>query len=137
MRATLLKRAFAAAVGFVLCVGAAHAAHPASVAGTWLAVGNQTTGGLVLSQTASGAVCKPISGFIFAASNGVRGFYCPPTGRIVFARHTSSGVPFQLYEGQVSRDGAIDRIGGSFMIWNSLGGGAFNEGPDYNFSATK
>jgi hypothetical protein len=46
-------------------------------------------------------------------------------------------VPFQVYEGHVSRDGRIDRMGGSFMIWNSLGGGAFNEGPDYNFSASK
>src|SRR4051812_5059620 len=137
MRTTLLKRAFAAVAGSAFCVGAAYAAHPASVAGTWSAIGNQTVGRLVLSQAASGAVCKPIAGFIFAASNAVRGFYCPPTGRMVFARHTSSGVPFQLYEGQVSRDGAIDRIGGSFMIWNSLGGGAFNEGPDYNFSATK
>lgn len=135
MRATLLKRAFAAAVGSVLCVGAAYAAHPASVAGTWSAVGNQTLGNLVLAQAVSAAICKPISGSIF--TNRVQGFYCPPTGRIVFARHTSSGVPFQLYEGQVSRDGAIDRIGGSFMIWNGLGGGAVNEGLDYNFSATK
>ncbi len=139
MKATLLGHVCAAALAStaLLWTAAAYAAHPASVAGTWSAVGNQTLGNLVISQAASAAVCKPIRGAIFAAATTIEGFYCPVTGRIVFARRTAGGVPFQLYEGQVSRDGAVDRIGGSFIIWNGAGGGFANEGVDFNFSAAK
>lgn len=139
MKATLLKRVCATALGSMalLWVGVANAAHPASVAGTWSAAGNQTLGKLEIAQAASAAVCKPIRGFIFVAATTIEGFYCPVTGRIAFARRTAGGVPFQLYEGQVSRDGAVDRIGGSFIIWNGAGGGFANEGIDFNFSAAK
>jgi hypothetical protein len=139
MNATLLKRVCAAAFGAtaVLWVGAANAAHPASVAGTWRAVGNQTLGNLEIVQAASAAVCKPIRGAIFVAATTIEGYYCPVTGRIVFARRTAGGVPFQLYQGHVSRDGAVDRMGGTFQIWNASGGGLANEGVDFNFSATK
>jgi hypothetical protein len=113
----------------------ADAASPASIAGTWSATGNQATGSLVIAQASSTATCKPISGTIFGST--IEGFYCPATGRVVFARRLSSGIPFQLYQGQVARDAAVDRIGGTFVVWNAAGGGAANEGVDFNFSATK
>ncbi|MGQ0446463.1 MAG: hypothetical protein ACT4O2_15395 [Beijerinckiaceae bacterium] len=115
--------------------GAANAAHPLSVAGTWNATANQTLGVLAIAQPASAATCKPINGTIFG--NTIEGYYCPAVGRIVFARRTGGGTPFQLYEAHVSRDGVTDRIGGSFLIWNASGGGFSNEGVDFNFSATK
>ena len=137
MRTTFLKLTSALFGVSLLGIGAANAASPASVAGSWSAVGNQTTGFLRIAQGASAAVCKPIAGSIFVAANSIQGFYCPVTGRIVFARRNAGGVPFQLYEGHVSRDGAIDRIGGSFLVWNAAGGGFANEGVDFNFSAAK
>lgn len=137
MQAASLGRAGATALGLLslLWAGTADAAHPASVAGTWTATANQTIGALVIVQPASAATCKPISGTIFGSS--IQGFYCPATGRIVFARRTAALVPFQLYGGNLARDGVVDRIGGTFLIWNSTGGGAANEGVDFNFSATK
>ena len=58
----------------------------------------------------------------------------------MFVRPTVSDAhtPIQLYEGHVSPDAVIDRIGGSFIVWNAAGGGGVaNEGVDYNFSAFK
>lgn len=137
MTSLSIKQILATGLGALslLWIGAADAASPLSVAGTWAATGNQTLGSLVITQTANTAVCKPIIGSIFGSA--IEGFYCPVTGRIVFARRTATGVPFQLYEGYVARDAAIDRIGGTFKIWNATGGGLSNEGVDFNFSATK
>ena len=139
MKTMLLKRARATALASMslLWIAGANAAAPASIAGTWSAVGNQTLGKLEISQAASAATCKPIRGSIFSSTTTIEGFYCPVTGRIAFARRTAGGVPFQLYEGHVSRDGAVDRMGGSLIIWNGAGGGLGNEGVDFNFSATK
>ena len=140
MKTTLLNRVCAIALGSMslLWMGAANAAHPASVAGNWAVTGNQTLGALVIVQAASAAVCKPISGIIFGST--IQGYYCPVTGRIVFGRRAGFGAAFpffQLYEAHVSRDAVVDRIGGSFLIWNASGGGFANEGVDFNFSATK
>jgi len=138
MTHSMMKRSVAA-VAFVplMFMSIANAAHPTSVAGSWSAVGNQTTGKLSISQATSSAVCKAIRGFIFSTNTAIEGFYCPVTGRIVFVRKTGAGVPFQLYEGHVSRDAAVDRIGGSLKVWNAAGGGLNNEGVDFNFSAFK
>jgi hypothetical protein len=137
MKLTLLKQAGFATFGVLslLWAGVAEAAHPVNVSGNWRATGNQTLGALIIVQAASAAVCKPISGTIFG--NSIQGSYCPVTGRIVFARRTAALVPFQLYQGYVSRDAPVDRIGGTLMVWNALGGGFANEGVDFNFSATK
>jgi hypothetical protein len=125
-----------ASVGIVVVSGGeALAARPASVGGNWTVVGNQTVSTLNITQFVTGAACKPIAGTAFG--NSIQGVYCPTTGRIVFARRNSSGVPFQIYEGTVSQDGAVDRIGGTFIIWNSAGGAVATDGPDYNFSASK
>jgi hypothetical protein len=121
----------------LLWAGTANAAHPASVTGNWNATGNQTLGILSIVQAAGITACRRITGSIFFATNAIEGVYCPATGRIVFVRKLSTGVPFQLYEGHVSQDGIIDRIGGSFKIWNATGGAVTTDGPDYNFSATK
>ena len=121
----------------LLWAGAAFAAHVPVVTGTWAAQANQTTGSLVMTQFISARTCKPVTGTIFG--NPIEGFYCPSVGRLVFARKTSGSgsTPFQFYEAHVSRDGAIDRIGGSFAVWNFSGGGLANEGVDFNFSATR
>ena len=137
MKTTLLKLVGVIVFGFIsiLGMGTVNAAHPLSVAGNWNATSNQTLGALVIFQPANAAVCKPITGFIFGSS--IEGFYCPVTGRLTFARRMANGIPFQLYEGHLARDGQVDRIGGSYIIWNALGGGLVNEGVDFNFSATK
>ena len=139
MRTSSLMRVLAIALGSLplILAAPANAASPLSVAGVWAATGNQTLGPLVIAQAVSAAECKPLTGSIFLATNQIRGFYCPETGRIVFMRHSPTGTPFQLYEGQVARDAAVDRMGGEFHIWNAAGGGFANEGPDFNFSATK
>ena len=124
-----------AAVLSLLWAGAASAAHVPVVTGTWAAQANQTTGSLVMTQLASTRTCKPVTGTIFG--NPIEGFYCPSVGRLVFARKTAGGTPFQFYEAHVSRDGTVDRIGGSFAVWNLSGGGLANEGVDFNFSATR
>ncbi len=140
MKHISMKRVCAALAGLAVLTmaTAADAAHPASVAGRWNATANQTLGALTIVQPVSAATCKPISGTIF--TNPIQGYYCPATGRIVFVRRTGSVVqtPIQLYEGHVSHDAVIDRIGGSFIVWNAAGGGGVaNEGVDYNFSAFK
>jgi hypothetical protein len=136
MATALLNRAGCAMLGTLsfLWAGSAYAAHPASVAGTWTATGNLTTGQLVISQ-GTGTTCRVINGTIF--NSAIEGHYCPAVGRIVFVRKLSNGVPFQLYEGYVSQDAAVDRIGGTFKIWNLAGGAATTDGVDYNFNAFK
>ena len=124
----------------LLFAEAAKAAHPPSIAGVWNAIGNTAGGALAINQFASAAVCKPITGSMFGVANAVQGYYCPVTGRIVFARRALIGgvlTPIQFYEGHVSRDGVIDRMSGSFAVFNGFGGGFANEGVDFNFSATK
>src|SRR3954470_10277093 len=124
----------AAIVGSVLLSAvSAQAASPPSVAGDWSATANQSLGTLSLTQGTGSptAACKPVSGIILGSL--VQGSYCPGTGRIVVAR-LSGGVPFQVYQAWVGTDGVVDRMGGSFLAWNSAGGGPTT---DYNFSATK
>ena len=124
----------------LLLAEAATAASPTFIGGDWKGVSNQTAVTLNIIQFASIGVCKPIGGNMSGVVNAIQGYYCPVTGRIVFARRTVVGgvlTPFQFYEGHVSRDGVIDRIGGSFAVFNPSGGGFANEGVDFNFSATK
>lgn len=129
-----LTSGIALAFGLLFSVPA-YAAHPPVITGVWSLVANQSVGNIAINQLASAATCKPVTGNMFG--NAIEGYYCPSTGRLVFARRTAAGVPFQLYQGYVSRDGAIDRIGGSFSIWNPAGGGLPNEGVDFPFLASK
>lgn len=121
--------AIAACFGSLLWGSAAYAdGWPASVAGSWSVVGNQTSGTLSITQPASSLNCRPISGTIYGDS--LQGFYCPSSGRIVFVRKDTNGITFQHYQGNLSQSGTTLRIGGSFSSLN----GAYGE---YNFYATK
>ncbi|MCC5606736.1 hypothetical protein LC612_08035 [Nostoc sp. CHAB 5834] len=106
---------------------------PATVAGSWSVVANQSVGSLVITQPTSTLNCQPISGTIFG--NAIEGFYCPSSGRIAFARKSSNDFPYQYYQGNLSQTGSTLRIGGSFSAFLSNGsGGSLGE---YNFSASK
>jgi hypothetical protein len=114
------------------------AAAPASVAGTWSIIGNQSAGSLTLTQGAAATQCKPISGTIYPgtpASTAVIGYYCPATGRIAFARKNSAGAVAQVWIGNLSEAGQPDRMGGTFHVVDSgAGGGTLGE---YNFQGQK
>lgn len=104
-----------------------------NITGQWQVVANTTrvnTGPelLKMSQGANGI----LSGSIFG--NQIEGLYVPATRRIVFVRKGSNGMPFQLFEGNVSSNGL--RIGGTMVVWNGAGGGG-QGGVDFNFFATK
>jgi hypothetical protein len=117
-------------------INPAFAGYLANASGNWTVVGNQSVGALVIVQAASANLSKPISGTIFGSP--IQGYYTPSTGKIVFARNWgATGTPFQLYQGNVSRVGGVNRIGGTFYIWNASGGGLADEGAEYNFSAQK
>ena len=138
MKTKFFTSAFKIALcGATLCwLNNAQAANPASVNGTWRAIGNQTSGPLVINQAAGTAFCNQITGNIFG--NPIEGYYCPKTGRIVFSRKLSAtGKPFQLYKGFVARGTTATRIGGSFLVWNADGGRLSAEGLEYNFRASK
>lgn len=124
----------AACFGSLLWASAAYAdGWPASVQGNWSVVANQSSGTLSITQPSSSLNCKPISGYIFATSSTIQGFYCPASGRISFARRNSSGVPYQYYQGNLSQTGNTLRIGGSFAVFNSSGGSL----GEYSFYGTK
>lgn len=133
MRSKLSLSLAAAALGATPFL--AEAAHPVSIAGTWSIVANQSAGSMTIAQASSSAVCKPVTGSILGSS--LEGYYCPSTGRLVFARKGSANIPFQFYEAHVSRDASVDRLGGSFAVWNADGGGFTNEGVDYGFYGAK
>lgn len=122
----------------VVWINSSLAAPPSNITGTWSAISNQTTGALVITQVASTARCKPIVGTIFGTD--IEGHYCPNIGQVTFIRTSAAGggVPIQFYRGVLASDGTVDRIGGTFFIWNCDGGcGAPTDGVEYNFSATK
>ncbi|MEH2234275.1 MAG: hypothetical protein V7K71_32405 [Nostoc sp.] len=101
---------------------------PVSVAGTWSVSANQSQGTLVINQPSSTLNCRPISGTIFTTDR-IQGFYCPFSGNIGFSR-INNGTTIQYYEGNLSQNGAVLKIGGSFSsILGSFG--------NYNFSAVK
>ncbi len=135
-----LKHRVALAVGAIgLCLGGiAHAAPLANVTGVWSIIGNQSSGSLILGQ-GIGGVCKPISGTIYPGSSNhpVRGYYCPSTGRIAFARKNSQGVVIQTWVGNVSDVviGLPNRMGGTFHALDTpAGAGVLGE---YHFQGQK
>ncbi len=131
-----LKNRLAVAVGTLsLAWGSVASAAPlANVSGNWSVVANQSVGLLAIVQGA-GAPCAPINGTIFG--NPVRGFYCPPTGRISFARKNAAGVVIQSYTGNVSDVvvGLPNRLGGTFQALDTAAGsGILGE---YHFQGQK
>ena len=137
--ATTLKNRVAIAIGAIgLAWGSVATAAPlANVSGTWSIVGNQHVGFLTLSQGV-GTPCAPINGTIYpgtTVSHAVRGYYCPSTGRISFARKNPAGVVIQTWAGNLSDAGQPNRMGGTFHALDpAAGSGAFGE---YNFQGQK
>ncbi|MBM4255304.1 MAG: hypothetical protein FJ147_05340 [Deltaproteobacteria bacterium] len=136
-----LKNRVAIAVGTLGLVwgSIANAAPLANVSGTWTIVGNQHVGSLTLSQ-GIGTPCAPINGTIYpgtSVSHPVRGYYCPATGRLAFARNNSTGVVIQTWVGNVSDviTGAPHRMGGTFHALDAASGsGVIGE---YHFQGQK
>ena len=60
-------------------------AQPSDVSGVWRVKANAHVGTLTIRQQSNSEVCKPIKGTIY--SSAIEGYYCPSTGRIVFARY--------------------------------------------------
>jgi len=111
-----------------------------SVTGRWSIVGNQHSGFLDLSQSVGTNACRDLSGTIYpntTASGEVRGYYCPGTGRIAFARKNASGVVIQSWVGNVSDavSGLAFRMGGTFHALDAAAGsGAVGE---YHFQGVR
>jgi hypothetical protein len=136
-----LKNRLAIAIGTIGLVwgSVAHAAPLANVSGSWSIVGNQHVGSLRLDQ-GIGAPCAPINGTIYpgtSVSHAVRGYYCPSTGRIAFARKNAQGVVIQTWVGNVSDvvANAPHRMGGTFhALDTAAGSGILGE---YHFQGQK
>jgi hypothetical protein len=115
---------------------------PATVAGNWSVIGNQSIGTLSITQFAgaAGSQCKPIRGTIYTSP--IEGFYCPGSGRLSFARRISAtnATVFQYWSGNLSQRVTSSplRIGGSFAAFphNNVSGTTGGSLGEYNFSAT-
>lgn len=116
---------------------------PASVAGNWNVIGNNSIGTLSINQFAgaAGSQCKPIRGTIYTTSP-IEGFYCPGSGRLSFSRRVSStnATVMQYWSGNLSQrvTNSPLRIGGSFAAFphNNVSGTTGGSLGEYNFSAT-
>ena len=138
MKTSFVKRI--CTIGICVCsllgFSTAYSAIPTNLTGIWFAAGNTTTGELEISQGATtDGYCFAITGFIF--NDPIEGYYCQYSGHLVFARLGGNDVPFQVYDAVVSRDGTIDRLGGSFTVWNAAGGRLANEAVEFNFDASR
>jgi hypothetical protein len=114
---------------------------PASLAGDWNVIGNQSPGTLRIIQFAgaAGSQCKPIRGFIYT-TDAIEGFYCPGSGRITFVRYAGGTTsPKQFWSGNVSQTGATLRMGGTFVaiVHNNVSGTAGGSLGEYNYQASK
>ena len=107
---------------------------PISVLGNWSIIGNQSIGALSIATQAAFGNCRRITGTVFA--DPIEGFYCPFSGRIQFVRKVpANNDTKQVWTGNVSQDGAVDRMGGTFTsVSVALGGGSLGE---YNFQGSK
>lgn len=110
---------------------------PLDVSGTWVAVANQTTGWLVMTQQVNErGRCQTVTGTMLGTP--ISGLYCPGLGRLTFLRMSATGAPIQFFQGYLGSTNATYRIGGTYSLWNtSAPGYSIEEGADYNFSAIK
>lgn len=116
----------------------AHAAPPSSVSGRWSILGNRHSGFLDISQSLSTDVCKPVSGVIYpgtTVAGAIRGYYCPSTGRVAFARKNAAGVVIQTWVGNVSDVGVPLRMGGTFHALDAAAGSGIVG--EYHFQGQK
>ena len=102
-------------------------AGPDDIKGEWDAVANNTSVKLIIKES---------MGFVTGTLNGqaIEGYYLKGVRRLVFARKSSNGQPYQLYVAAVSSLGW--NMAGTFLVWNAVGG-VGPKGIDYNFSATR
>ncbi len=112
---------------------------PLSVLGNWSIIGNQHVGTLSITAQAAAGNCRRISGIVYPGTpvaHPIEGFYCPFSGRIQFVRkQPASNDTLQVWTGNVSQDGVVDRMGGTFTsVSTALGGGSLGE---YNFQGSK
>jgi hypothetical protein len=134
------KNRFAIAAGTIGLVWAsiANSAPLPNVIGTWSIVGNQHVGSLRISSQTGPLPCQAIDGTIYpgtSVSHPVRGYYCPATGRIAFARKNTAGVVIQTWIGNVSDAGTPNRMGGTFhALDTAAGSGILGE---YHFQGQK
>jgi hypothetical protein len=144
MRRSVTMAAMVLGLSSLLTAGAAFAdGWPASIAGSWSVVGNQSLGTLAITQYAgaAGSQCKPIRGTIYGV-DAIEGFYCPGSGRLSFARYVGNTTnPKQHWSGNLSQavTGQPLRIGGLFAAFphNNTSGTVGGSLGEYNFSATK
>ena len=137
-----MKSIFALTIAAALLVPfPAIAARPTTVANTsWtLRVNNDVSQLFIATQSGSGApgarVCRSITGQIDGIA-GIRGWYCPLTGRIHFVHTNASNDDYvvRVFTGNVSdtATGQPLRMGGTATVLIS----AFGELGEYNFTAT-
>ena len=112
---------------------------PLSVLGSWSIIGNQHVGRLIIAAQAGVGQCRRITGMVYPGTpvaHPIEGFYCPFSGRIQFVRkQPASNDTLQVWTGNVSQDGVVDRMGGTLTsVSSALGGGSLGE---YNFQGSK
>jgi hypothetical protein len=121
-------------------LGSAAAERPANLAGTtWTLLANRDVAQLVITtQAGPGApgaeTCRHINGEINNAP--IRGWYCPPTGRIHFLHENlDSGRTVRTFSGYVSDQTGSQRLAiAGTMTVEAI---AFGDLGEYNFSATQ
>lgn len=112
---------------------------PISIVGNWNIIGNQHVGTLSIITQAAVGNCRRITGVVYPGTpvaHPIEGFYCPFSGRLQFVRKLpANNDTLQVWTGNVSQDGVIDRMGGTFTsVSAGLGGGSLGE---YNFQGAK
>jgi hypothetical protein len=120
-----------------LYAGAALAAPPANVVGTWRIRVNQDVEEFIIENQGVPGKCKRILGHINVSTEPqLIGFYCPSTGRILFHHNNATtNATVRTFTGNVSDtvEGVSDKMAGTVAI-NDLNFGSFGE---RNYSATK
>ncbi len=132
MKKLILGSLFALSAG--LANNAMADSWPVSVVGNWNIIGNQHVGTLVVTTQAAVGNCRRITGTVYpgtAVAHPIEGFYCPFSGRLQFVRKLPvNNDTIQIWTGNVSQDGIVDRMGGTFTSVNATVGGSLGE---YNF----
>jgi len=87
--------------------------------GTWTFLYNQFGDDLVVSaQTDTGRGCQTITGNFVSSTGGTNpftGFYCPSTGRIIFARlRPTTQQLYIVFEGNLADRGKVDKMAGTY-----------------------
>jgi hypothetical protein len=117
--------------------GAAVAAPPANVVGTWTVQVNQDVEEFIIENQGVPGKCKRIIGHInVSAEPPLIGWYCPSTGRFhILHNNASTNATVRTFTGNVSDsvEGVPDKMAGTVAIII----GAFGDLGERNFSATR